>query len=237
MHHLFRLLRSLVDDDTKDMLSSTKHILVIVIVTMADYRCREPIFDNHSDDGSSGPEIIHGKADNHEPYPSSSEATYESPKSTRSTKDANNEFAAGLGQNSQGSSTVVPSQRPAQLFLPSAAVARRGNNNVSGTAKKSNGKGTKAAKASSVKAKAKPKAAAKAKAQTKSKTRGSGFRDIERERMLTIAEQMMPVHGLEWDRVAEEHYKYFPDENRSGESLKRQFQCSCGDKTPTGEHV
>ena len=74
-----------------------------LMITMADYRYGKAL-ETHSDDGSSGPEIVYGKQDHElEPYPSSSEATYESPKSTRSKDD----FTLALGQHMKGINNLL----------------------------------------------------------------------------------------------------------------------------------
>ena len=64
--------------------------------------------------------------------------------------------------------------------------------------------------------------------------RSTGFSQVEIDNMLESIEKILPVAGMEWDRVERQHEGRWPDKRRTKESLKRKFQSLYRRRVPTG---
>lgn len=65
--------------------------------------------------------------------------------------------------------------------------------------------------------------------------RGSGFCQIEVDRMLDAIERYLPLCREEWDAVLKLHEHQFKDSIRTTDSLKRKFSSMHRKKMPTGD--
>jgi hypothetical protein len=65
--------------------------------------------------------------------------------------------------------------------------------------------------------------------------RNAGFGVVEVESLLDTMQAILPVSGMEWDRVELNHEQLFPDKKRSKDSLKRKFQKLYRHRLPTGD--
>ena len=72
-------------------------------------------------------------------------------------------------------------------------------------------------------------------ANNKLAKRNAGFAVVEVESLLDTMQAILPVSGMEWDRVEHEHELLFPDKKRSKDSLKRKFQKLYRHRMPTGD--
>jgi hypothetical protein len=53
--------------------------------------------------------------------------------------------------------------------------------------------------------------------------------------MLDAVREYLPISGLEWDLVAQRHMAYHPEEERSGDQLKKKFNKLAKTKMGTGD--
>jgi hypothetical protein len=53
--------------------------------------------------------------------------------------------------------------------------------------------------------------------------------------MIEIVENILPISGAEWDVVASEHQKYYPDHDRTGDHLHTKFNALARTNVPTGD--
>ncbi len=60
------------------------------------------------------------------------------------------------------------------------------------------------------------------------------FRVSEIENMLDLVQEVLPISSPEWDSIAEKHSETFPEQNRTGDTLKRKFCKICLRTPPTG---
>ena len=65
--------------------------------------------------------------------------------------------------------------------------------------------------------------------------RGFKFTADELESLAESVEEIVPISSTEWERVWNQHISFFPDRNRTAESLKRKFQEMARVKIPTGD--
>ena len=65
--------------------------------------------------------------------------------------------------------------------------------------------------------------------------RGLTFTARELENLADTVEEIVPISHTEWDRVRDQHSEFFPEQNRTTESLRRKFQWMVKMKIPTGD--
>jgi hypothetical protein len=53
--------------------------------------------------------------------------------------------------------------------------------------------------------------------------------------MIEIVENILPISGAEWDVVASEHQKYYPDHDRTRDHLRTKFNALARTNVPTGD--
>jgi hypothetical protein len=61
------------------------------------------------------------------------------------------------------------------------------------------------------------------------------YNSTEIQGLLNIIEEILPVHGEEWEEVLQAHAANFPNSQRTAESLKGKFQQIYRVKKPTGD--
>jgi hypothetical protein len=61
------------------------------------------------------------------------------------------------------------------------------------------------------------------------------YSSTEVQGLLQVIEEVLSVHGEEWDDVSQAHATNFPNSQRTAESLKRKFQQLYRVKKPTGD--
>ncbi len=61
------------------------------------------------------------------------------------------------------------------------------------------------------------------------------FTSMEVQGLLNVIEEILPVHGEEWEDVSQSHAENSPNSHRTSESLKRKFQQLYRAKKPTGD--
>jgi hypothetical protein len=70
--------------------------------------------------------------------------------------------------------------------------------------------------------------------KTKGK-RGLAFTASELESLAESVEDFVPISHTDWDKIRDDHSKYFPEQNRTTDSLRRKFQWMAKLKIPTGD--
>lgn len=63
----------------------------------------------------------------------------------------------------------------------------------------------------------------------------SQYSSNEIQGILRVIEAILPVHGEEWEEVAQIHAQHFPTMQRTSDSIKRKFQALYRSKKPTGD--
>jgi hypothetical protein len=63
----------------------------------------------------------------------------------------------------------------------------------------------------------------------------SQYSSNEIQGILRAIEAILPVHGEEWEEVAQIHAQHFPTMQRTSDSIKRKFQALYRSKKPTGD--
>jgi hypothetical protein len=61
------------------------------------------------------------------------------------------------------------------------------------------------------------------------------YTSTEIQGLLQVIEEILPVHGEDWEEVSQAHAANFPDMLRTAESIKRKFQALYRVKKPTGD--
>jgi hypothetical protein len=58
------------------------------------------------------------------------------------------------------------------------------------------------------------------------KSRGGGckFSVVEKEHLLDVVEEVVPIRNPDWERISQEHLACYPTKERTEELLKRKFQ-------------
>ncbi len=65
--------------------------------------------------------------------------------------------------------------------------------------------------------------------------RGLSFTVHELVSLVETIEEILPISHTEWDRVRDQHNKFFPDQNQTSDSHRRKFQWTAKLKMPTGD--
>jgi hypothetical protein len=65
--------------------------------------------------------------------------------------------------------------------------------------------------------------------------RGLAFTAPELESLAETVEEVVPISHTDWDKVRDQHNEYFPEQNRTTDSLRRKFQWMAKLKMPTGD--
>ena len=121
---------------------------------------------------------------------------------------------------------------------PSSSSNALDNNNSNSNSNRSNkGNNSNNSKYKSDKSKKsrRPPANKATKNNKKTPSRGQGFSQAKTMHLLDVIENILPVCQIEWDSVARDHEKAWPNERRNVQSLKRKFQILYRTKTPTGD--
>ena len=61
------------------------------------------------------------------------------------------------------------------------------------------------------------------------------YSQAEKDKMLDIVSEVLPLGDLDWQQVAEKHNRLFPATARDADSLKRKFTELAKKKPPTGD--